>query len=220
MNYIYDVTLNLSRKLYEFYEWKEEDNIEFILKIPIIKIDLESFLDIKYNDVIIDKKILNMIEDKTESYSPNNINIIRYSCIFVCEDSALAVEFDSEGNNYMKSNLSIEEEDEILESSINLKYTLIEYKIKNKIRKNKRNITRLEENTQKQILVKLDNMIKNNEKSKLKYIFFELYNEKLDDINRIYDKLISLVINESEKIVKLNNILNLIDYKKIMSNNS
>ena len=36
MNYIYDITLNLNKnKLYEFYEWKEDDEPEIILKIPI-----------------------------------------------------------------------------------------------------------------------------------------------------------------------------------------
>ena len=39
MNYIYDITLNLNKKLYEFYEWKEEDNPEFILKIPVYKVE-------------------------------------------------------------------------------------------------------------------------------------------------------------------------------------
>ena len=134
MNYIYDIILNLNRNnMYDFYEWKEEDNPEFILKIPVFKVDEETFLNLKYNDVILDKKLLDQIENKTETYSPNCIGIIRYAAIFIFEESSLAIEFDSDGNNYMKSILSIDEENEIIDSVSNIKYTLIDYKVKNKI---------------------------------------------------------------------------------------
>ena len=35
MEYIYDIVLNFNDCYYEFYEWKEDDDAEFILKIPI-----------------------------------------------------------------------------------------------------------------------------------------------------------------------------------------
>ena len=122
-NYIYDITLNFSRNnMYEFYEWKEEDDPEFILKIPLYKVDEETFYDLKNNDVIVSKKLLELIEDKTEIYTPTSINLIRYACVFTSENSAFALEFDSDGNNYMKSNLSIDEESEVIDSSKNIKY--------------------------------------------------------------------------------------------------
>ena len=37
MNYIFDVCLNFNKELYNFYEWNNEDEILYILKI-IIKI--------------------------------------------------------------------------------------------------------------------------------------------------------------------------------------
>ena len=220
MNYIYDITLNLNKKLYEFYEWKEEDNPEFILKIPVYKVDLETFLDIKYNEIIVDKKILDEIEDKTECYSPNSIDIIRYACIFVCDEGIIAIEFDSAGNNYMKSSISVDEENEILDIMNNIKYKVIDYKIKNYLKKEKKYLTRNEEIVQKNMLKRLNNMYKNNENLKLKYIFFEMYNEKIEDINKIYDKLINLLLNSDEKSKKLENVINLVEYRKIMSNNS
>ena len=63
-------------------------------------------------------------------------------------------------------------------------------------------------------------MKKNNENSKLKYIFYELYNEKIDDIEKIYNKLINITKNSDYKFIRLNEILNLMENKKIMSNNS
>ena len=111
MNYIYDITLNFNKNnLYEFYEWKEEDDAEFILKIPMFKVSTEDIVNIKYGDIIVNKNFLKQIEDKTEVYAPNAVNIIRYACIFSSEESSIAVEFDASGLSYMKSNISIDEE--------------------------------------------------------------------------------------------------------------
>ena len=212
MNYIYDITVNFNKNnLYEFYEWKEEDNLEFILKIPIFKVDFDTFNNIKNNEINISKKILNMIENKTEVYNPNCINIIRYSCVFICDKSSLAIEFDSEGNNYMKSNLSIEEEEEIIEISKSIKYSIIDYKIK-QINKTCNSIfTRKEKEEQLYLLKKLEIIKDNKEYSKLKYIFYEIFNEKLEDIDKIYNKLLLIIKNIDYKYNKLNELLNLME---------
>lgn len=208
MNYIYDITLNLSKNnLYEFYEWREVDEPEFILKIPVYKIDKEAFIDFKKNDIIINKKFLESIEDKTESYSPNSIGIIRYASVFINEESAIAIEFDSDGNSYMKSNLSIDEEVEIIEATKQIKYTLIDYKIKQKNKVNNKYLTRYEQELSNSMLKKIEMIKKNNQISKLKYIFYELYNEKIDDTEKIYSKLVNVIKNDTEKVSKLNEIL-------------
>ncbi|MBP3635593.1 MAG: hypothetical protein J6J17_03950 [Bacilli bacterium] len=221
MNYIYDITLNFNKNnLYEFYEWKEEDDPEFVLKIPMYKVDLKTFLDLKGNDIIIDKKILESLEDKTEVYTPSTISIIRYACVFACDESTIAIEFDSDGNSYMKSALSIEEEIEVIESSKLIKYSILDYKIKNKNKIKNKFITRNEEETEKYLIKKLESMKKNGEESKLKYIFYEIYNEKLTDIDKIYSKLINIAKNDDNKFCRLKGILYLMENKKIMSNNS
>ena len=81
-------------------------------------------------------------------------------------------------------------------------------------------ITRKEEEIERYLITKLDNMKKNNEQTKLKYIFYEIYNEKMDDIEKIYSKLINVAKNGDNKFYKLREILNLMENKKIMSNNS
>ena len=221
MNYIYDITVNLSKnELYEFYEWKEEDPVEFILKIPSFRIDKETFYDLKYNNVTVNKEFLLKIFDKTEVYTPNSINLIRYASVFSCDDDVIVLEFDSDGNNYMKSNLSIDEESEIIECMNLLKFSIIDYKIKEKKNVKKHFMTRLESYYEKYAYEKIKYMYENNEYMKLKYIFYELYNEKLDDTNKIYSKLINVIKNNDDKIKKLNEVLCLMDNKKIMSNNS
>ena len=132
MNYIYDITLNLNKNnLYEFYEWREDDVPEFILKIPIYKIDKNAFFDIKNNNIIVDKDFLITIFDKTEVYTEDAISLIRYAALFSDGNNVIGIEFDSSGNSYMKSNLSIDDESEVLEIIKDIKYTLLDYKVKN-----------------------------------------------------------------------------------------
>lgn len=221
MNYIYDIVLNLNKNnLYEFYEWKEEDSPEFILKIPIYKVDMDTFYDIKNNNIIINKDFLLTIFDKTEVYTEESINLIRYACIFAYDEDAIGVEFDSDGNSYMKSNLSIDDEIDVLEVVKLMKYSIIDYKIKDKKSSKVSFCTREEEDNEKYVYDRINNMYNNKENTKLRYIFFELYNEKLDNEEKIYSKLVNIIKNNDIKMKKLIEIINLMENKKIMTNNS
>ena len=42
MNYYYDIVLNLNEELYEFYEWEENDSIDFIKKIPLFRVSTKT----------------------------------------------------------------------------------------------------------------------------------------------------------------------------------
>lgn len=120
----------------------------------------------------------------------------------------------------MKSNLSIEEESETIECVRLMKYSIIDYKVKSKNSNKHRFLTRKELSDEEYATRKINDMYKNNEFTKLKYIFFELYNEKMDDIEKIYNKIINIIKNNDNKLENLNKILNLMENKKIMSNNS
>ena len=37
MTYIYDILLNLSKELIEFFEWEDSDNIKYVKKIAVFK---------------------------------------------------------------------------------------------------------------------------------------------------------------------------------------
>lgn len=221
MNYIYDITLNLNKnKLYEFYEWKDEDVPEFILKIPIYKVDKNTFIDIRNNEVVVSKDFLMTIFDKTEVYTDDAISLIRYSSLFSDGDNVIGIEFDSSGNSYMKSNLSIDDESEILEITKDIKYTILDYKVKKINTPQTKILTRKEEEEEQYLIKKVNFIYKNNELDKLKYIFYELYNEKLDNVEKVYSKLINIIKNNENKVKRLLEIINLMENKKIMTNNS
>lgn len=221
MNYIYDITLNLNKNnLYEFYEWREDDVPEFILKIPIYKIDKNAFFDIKNNNIIVDKDFLITIFDKTEVYTEDAISLIRYAALFSDGNNVIGIEFDSSGNSYMKSNLSIDDESEVLEIIKDIKYTLLDYKVKNINNLQIKLLTRKEKEEEEYLLNRVNSMYKNNETEKLKYIFYELYNEKLDNLEKVYSKLINAVKNNESRVKRLLEIISLMENKKIVTNNS
>ena len=58
MDYIYDIVLNYQNNYYEFYEWKTTDKIINIKKIVVYMVNNEDYLNLKYNNVILDRKLL------------------------------------------------------------------------------------------------------------------------------------------------------------------
>ena len=58
MDYIYDIVLNFQDQYYDFFEWKNTDKIINVKKIFVYKTTDEDYLDLKYNEVTLDNKIL------------------------------------------------------------------------------------------------------------------------------------------------------------------
>ena len=187
MIYTYDILLNWTKdeRLKEFYEWNLEDDLEHIKKMPIIRIS-ESFLkDLLTSKIKIDKSFLSKIKYKTESYFHNEIDVIDYAVIVTTLRKALALELDNEGNVMYKSNLLIDEEEEVLEIGEELVVMDIPYKI---ISKNNKvsYLTRKEEEEKKFLTKEIKKIKKNKEESKLNYLFKEFF---IEDVNSFSDKL-------------------------------
>lgn len=220
MNYIYDIILNFNKNLYDFYEWTEEDCPEFILKIPVFKVDDNTFIDMAKNDIRVSNAFLSKIINQTEVYSPNSLKIIKYACVFTTLQSAIGIEFDENGNNKMKSNLSPEEEDETLELTQLLKYSIIDYKLIEKSVKYNEFYTRKEKKLCNFLENNINEIYKNKEFEKLKYIFYEIFGTKDNDINKIYFKLLHIIKDKSSKMLKIKEILDITNSNKIMRGNS
>ena len=61
MNYIYDILLNFNKYLIEYFEWKDTDDIKYVKKIMLFKIDQKTIKDIIENIVILDNKFTSNI---------------------------------------------------------------------------------------------------------------------------------------------------------------
>ena len=143
---VYDIILNLldSNRVYESFEWSKKDNIEHIKKMPMIRVTTNTLYDIINSTFLVDKSFLNEIYRKSEVYTDTGTSKIDYSVLFTDTYKVVAVEFNKEGKSLFKSYLLLDEEEEIIDLSNEIKLRNINYKI---IRKNKNSylLTREEE---------------------------------------------------------------------------
>lgn len=75
MTYIYDVLLNFSdtERIVEFFEWNNNDSIDHIKRIPLIRISSKSLNDLINNNIVVEKEFLDKIKDLTLMYKKTKI---------------------------------------------------------------------------------------------------------------------------------------------------
>ena len=213
MDYVYDILINLnSSKTYEFYEWRDSDNLYHIRKAPLIKVSDKQFLDIKYNNILISKNILEKIKKKTEVYQDLNVYYINYLCVFACDLDIIVIEFNKDGYSINKSNMLLEEADDTLYETSELDCEVIEYTIIKKDYIYDVDNTRHENEIKKYINKEINKAIKFCEYNKLKYLYYEWFNKKNDDINtiikdmkKIFNTDYSAKHESLAKVIKLSN---------------
>ena len=216
MIYTYDILLNWTKdtKLLDFYEWTLEDDLEHIKKIPIIRISEVMLKDLLTSKIKIDKSFLFKIKCKTESYFHNEVDIIDYAVIVTTLKKALALELDNEGNVIYKSNLLLDEEEEVLEIGEELVVMDIPYKV---VKKNNKiaYLTRKEEEEKKFLVKEIKKIKLNKEESKLNYLYKEFFTKEIDNFNdklKLIEEEISKDYNKFHH--KLYNLLKLSTIKK------
>ncbi len=181
MNYIYDIVLNFNKELYEFFEWKDDDNLINIRKIPLIKINDDDFVSLLYNKIKIEKLVLDTFKKKFSLYSEEiNGNVI---CIVTNGQRAMGVMFDQLGNLIGRSAMLLDEEEEVLEESENLEETKLLYEI-NKTQQVNIKLSRVEIE-KKQYIENFLNAI--DDIKILKYIYFDYFDREAEkeDIKKI-----------------------------------
>ena len=210
MNYIFDVCLNFNKELYDFYEWNIDDKVEFFLKIPIIKLedsDINNFIN---NNIKVNALFLKKIFNKSQKYYKNTIKNNKYSCIFSSNNKCIAINFDDNGFIDSRSNLSLEEETEVLEFSKFLKYSLIDYKIIKKNSFKNSFYTRKEINMIETLNKYLNKLIEDKNIEEMEYIYYEIYNEKSNNFDVIKQKLFNAINYSDNKRNKFLELYNLV----------
>ena len=214
MNYYYDIILNWSElEAYEFYEWEDLDYLEFIKKIPLVKVRHKVLLDLMCNDIKVEKPFLELIEGKTLVSDKKNLKKIDYACLFTDTKNVIALEFNKEGMSISRSNLLIDDDLNVLEVIYGIKETNLSYEIIKKI--DKKQILRQERDAKKLILLEINNLYQNNEIDKLKYLYYEYKKENVSDIEYIYEQIKNDLGKKINKdILKLYHIIKL-SYHKV-----
>lgn len=186
MDYYYDVLLNFQDNYYMFYEWDEEDTIEYVKKIPLIHVDSKTILNMISKVLVVDKEFLKKIENKTKL---KQNNYLKYTSIFSDGKNALALEFNDDGVVINKSSLILEDELSVNEFMYNVVISKIDYEIKDKVKVTKE--TRQELKIKKLIKLEVEKMYQNKENSKLKYIYLEWFNKLENNINLMYQNMLN-----------------------------
>ena len=166
MNYIYDIVLNFNSNYYEFYEWNKNDNIINVRKIPVFKVDNQTYYDFKFNDIIVNNDFLKLIENETSIYLGNTN---KYMCIITNSKEAIGVMFNKKGLIIKKSSLIIDEENEVLELAYDILNIKIDYQI-NRVCKKIRFVSRSEGEKKKKIISSLNHLLKINNYELIKHI--------------------------------------------------
>ena len=198
MTYIYDIILNFQKNYYQFFEWNTNDKIINMTKISIYRVSDKDLLNLKNNQVIINKDFINKIKE-------DNKRNKKIMCIVTNCKIAVALLFNNKGLLLKKSSLIFEEEEEVIDLAKKLKETKISY-IENTKVKNPSNILRIEQEKKRKIIDYIKNC---NNILTLKYLYYEYYEKESNNKKNIKEKLIKVLSQEWN--YKLKNIYNIID---------
>lgn len=214
MNYIYDILLNFQSEFYDFYEWNLNDDILHIRKIPLFKVEDQDLFKIRNVSIKVPSSFLTSIFNKTEVFTSRNVKNISYACLFSDGKSCCAVLFDEDGKITAHSSLLIDEESEVLGvvSKLDIEEFLYEegnacvsYKF----------MTRKEQAIQSYIDQEMKRLIQEDDVSKLKYLYYECFDEKEEDKEMILSKIQGALVHHFDHVyLSIYNFLKLTSIKR------
>ena len=202
MNYIYDIFLNLQPIPYDFYDWNKDDKIIHVKKIPAFKISNYDFKNIKNNIISVDKSFLKAINNKTFLFKNNQTSKINTSALFSNGKDIIAIKFNKNKINQLKSTLTIDDYQDIINIINKQKEIKINYKIVKKI-KPAIFKTRLEIENEKYIYNELKKIYNHNNYKKLSYICLECFGKSEEDINKAVKKIKKEIIKKNDNFNKI-----------------
>ena len=208
MNYIYDVLANFNDYYFDFFDWNADDDIVHIKKLPILKVSFDFLYKLKYYDVVVSKDLLDLIYHKTEFFKVDKKKF-EYICSFSDGNEAVIVNFGFDGSILGRSSFLIDEEREVLDLSDSLEIYDCNVSFK------ERDFFVFE--TRKEIFDRcyFFNELKCMNEEKIKYLYFECFNEVENDIQKVFNRIVSeLDINYNSIFCKIDNFLKLTSFNK------
>ncbi len=207
MNYIYDIILNFNEEFYDFYEWKNNDNVINVRKIPVLKVDENTYVSLRNNKVQVSMETIDSLKKNFSLYNEKiEGNII---CLITNGMSAFGVMFNNNGYLIKRSSMLFDEEEEVIDESENIKEVKIEF-VKNEKQKSN-NISRIVKEKQKFIK---DYITSLDDELTLKYIYYD-YFEREENRNNIKEILLSEINSKwNSKLSKLYDLTKLLNKVK------
>lgn len=198
MNYIYNIYLNFNNEYYDFYEWKDDDNICHINKIPIVRVNTNDLKNILSNNIKLKEPFYKQIENKTES------NCKQYKTSLLVTDLKNIYAFSFDNNKISKyiSSLYIEDEFEVLKEIKRLKESNIKYDIINS--RIYITDTRNDLEMKKYVL----KTMKSISYDTLRYIYYDCFNKEEKSYNTMFKYINNKINTDNILIKKIYTILN------------
>ena len=183
MDYIYDIVLNFQERYYDFYEWNLNDKLINFKKIPIYKIKTKDYINIKNNDIIIDRK----------SLSKNNRIFLLTNGIEV-----MGILLNNQGKVLKRSSLIFEENDEIIEDQKEIKLIDIKYHINNLNKTNYQSRINIEKYNY--VSKYLKNLYKKQDIYLLKYLYYLIFTKEESNMKKIKKELSTLIDKDIKRV--------------------
>ncbi|CDF20270.1 uncharacterized protein BN733_00438 [Clostridium sp. CAG:609] len=203
MNYYYDVVLNFSDELINFYEWEESDSLEYFKKIPLVLVSSKQYKEILSHDIKVSQDFLESIKEKSKS----NLSDSLYTVIFADKNGSTAIEFDESGKSILRSSLLPLDEVNIGEIIYTLNTKKINYEILKSLKYN--DSLRCEKKLRLIIKTEINSLKRKNDNLKLKYLYMEWFNHESKS-NDISLEMLESVDNESsETLYRLYDLIKL-----------
>lgn len=208
MSYVYDILANFNSCFFDFYDWNLDDDIVHIKKLPIIKVDSSFLHSVKYGDVRVSSDLLDKIYRRSDFFKVSK-NKYSYVCCLCDGCEAFIVRFDSKGGVVGRSSMLIDEENEVIDICDGLdclSFSIVVSSVEFDFFK-----TRHELSLNKYILNELDCM----DSDKIKYLYFECFNEFESDLKKVTSRIVSEINNNFDSVYsKVFDFLKLISINK------
>ena len=208
MNYIYDIAVNFNADLYEFFEWKKSDDIVNVRKIPFFRVSNSQYIELKYNNIKIDKNFILKLTDTSLTYGRNSL---KYCFLISNTNESIGIMCNKDGEIIKRSGLLFDEEDEVNDEARNISVTKIEIVDNKKILLH--NVARSIKDKKNYLLKYINNLSCDKDYLKLKYLYYDYFDKEIDDINIGKSKLLGELNNDWNN--KLNKLYELVKMLKI-----
>lgn len=177
MNYVYDILLNFKEDFIDFYDWNTRDGLSHIRKIPIFKVETKVLKDFLNFNILFPEEELKKIENQTEIFLGRKVKNLRYACLITDSRKVVAIKINAQ--KVYISDLLLDEEESTLDMTALLSLWDFSYEKLEKRQKNQYK-TRKQLEFEKNLNLELKKLMNEKNISKLKYIYYECFDEKED----------------------------------------
>jgi len=194
MAYVYDVLLNLNSELIDFYEWCDTDNIKYVRKIPLFRVNHNVMHDLLHYEVFVDSTFVEGLKGQTSFY--NNFDKgYDYLCLFSDGYFVLGVKF-YQSKIELVSRMQLDEEEEVLKIVERIGYVSFGYeKGKSKDIFSGKFFTRNELLIKDRLLKEFSCLYHDKMFDVLSYYYYEYFNRKIENVDQMYQELVSSMEN-------------------------